>query len=72
MVSTRTTARSQRQVQRLDCSVPWLLVVHILPPLGGAGAILEAAGLEGAGRRRGLRKPEHTAFEVTTKIAIRL
>ncbi len=37
MVSTRTTAKSQREVQRLDCSVPglwlsWLqvLVVHIL------------------------------------------
>ncbi len=45
MVSTRTTAQSQRQVQRLDCSVPglchcdwlsWLLVVHILRPLGVA------------------------------------
>ena len=56
MVSTRTTAQSQRELQRLDCSVPWLLVVHILPPLWGAGAILGAAGLEGAGRRRGLRQ----------------
>ena len=52
MVSTRTTAQSQLELQRLDCIVPWLLVVHILPPLWGAGAILGAAGLEGAGRRR--------------------
>ena len=41
MVSTRTTAQSQREVQRLDCSVPglwlsWLLVVHIVRPLGVA------------------------------------
>ncbi len=62
MVSTRTTAQSQREVQRLDCSVPglwlsWLLVFHIVRPLGVAltSTILEAAGLEGAGRRRGWR-----------------
>ena len=41
MVSTRTTAQGQREVQRLDCSVPglwlsWLLVVHIVRPLGVA------------------------------------
>ena len=43
MGSTQTTAQSQREVQRLDCSVPglwlsWLLVVpgHIVRPLGVA------------------------------------
>ena len=50
MVSTRTTAQSQRELQRLDCSVPWRFVVHILPPLWGAGAILGAAGLAPGGR----------------------
>jgi hypothetical protein len=55
MVSTRTTAQShwQREVQRLDCSVPGLLVVlalvvHILRPLGVA-LVLYYTGSSGPG-----------------------
>jgi hypothetical protein len=45
-----------------SCSVRWPLGVHIAPPVWRTDAIqptsiLGAAGLEGAGRRRGLGRP---------------
>ena len=80
MVSTRTTAQSQREVQRLDCSVPglwlsWLLVVHIVRPLGvalvlywkqrawrGQGAAVAGGGL--SAHERHSRGPELEALSI--------